>query len=148
MKKEHYRSLVAVYSMVINDRQEILLIRRANTGYRDGYYDMPAGHLEEGETLRQTALRELKEETGLIASEDHLELVEFLHRMSSDRAYLDIFFRVTQWNGEPVIMEPSKCDDIGWFPLGTLPQNIVPHQQQVIQDMTQQCSYREIWEKI
>lgn len=148
MEIERYRSLVAVYVMVINDHQEILLLRRANTGYRDGYFDMPAGHLEEGETLRQAALRELTEETGLVASEDHLEFVELLHRMSSDRVYLDVFFQVKQWKGEPAIMEPSKCDQLGWFSLGALPQNIVPHQQQVIQDRATHGYYREIWEKL
>ncbi len=148
MQNERYRSLVAVYVMVINDREEILLLRRANTGYRNGYYDMPAGHLEENETLRQASLRELKEETGLMASEDHLEFVEILHRMSFDRVYIDIFFRVKQWEGEAVIMEPSKCDHLAWFPLAILPKNIVPHQQQVIQDRAEHCFYREIWEKL
>lgn len=147
MEHEHYRSLVAVYMMVINDRNEILLLRRANTGYRDGFYDMPAGHLEEGETLRQAALRELKEETGLIGSEDDLEFLELLHRMSFDRVYLDVFFQVKHWKGEAAIMEPSKCDHLAWFPLEDLPQNIVPHQHQVIKDRTEHCSYREIWEK-
>lgn len=42
METEHYRSLVAVYAMVLNDQGEILLLRRVNTGYRDGFYDMPA----------------------------------------------------------------------------------------------------------
>ena len=147
METERYRSLVAVYVMAINDQEEILLLRRAHTGYRDGYYDMPAGHLEEGETLRQAALRELKEETGLTASEDQLEFVELLHRMSTDRVYLDIFFQVKQWKGDAIIMEPSKCDHLAWFPLERLPENIVPHQHQVIKDKVEHCPYREIWEK-
>ena len=149
MEKERYRSLVAVYLIAINDRQEILLLRRANTGYRDGYYDMPAGHLEKDETLRQAAIRELKEETGLSASEDDLEFVELIHRMSTnERVYLDVFFQVKRWKGEAAIMEPSKCDDLNWFPLEALPENVVPHQRQVMQDRTEHLSYREIWEKL
>ena len=149
MEKERYRSLVAVYLIAINDRREILLLRRANTGYRDGYYDMPAGHLEKGETLRQSAIRELKEETGLSALEDDLEFVELLHRVSTDeRVYLDVFFQVKQWIGVADIMEPSKCDDLKWFSLEELPQNIVPHQLQVMQDRAEPRFYREIWEKL
>lgn len=147
MEKERYRSLVAVYVVVINDRQEILLLRRANTGYRDGYYDMPAGHLEDSETLRQAALRELKEETGLDASEEDLVFLELLHRFAGERVYLDVFFRAKQWEGNASIMEPSKCDHLAWFPFESLPK-IVPHQVQVIQDRKTNCSYREIWEDL
>ena len=146
METERYRSLVAVYVMAINDQEEILLLRRANTGYRYGYYDMPAGHLEVGETLRQAALRELQEETGLVVSEDQLEFMELLHRMSGDRVYLDVFFQAKEWKGEVCLMEPEKCDHLAWFPLGALPENIVPHQQRVLQDRSEQCAYREIWE--
>jgi 8-oxo-dGTP diphosphatase len=148
MKKARYRSLVAVYVMAINTRQEILLLRRINTGYRDGFYDMPAGHLEEGEMLRQAALREFEEETGLVASEEHLEFVKLLHRVSTDRVYLDVFFQLKEWKGEASIMEPSKCDHMEWFPLKELPKNIVPHQHQVIHDMTQSCPYEEIQENL
>lgn len=147
MHSEHYRSLVAVYVMAINDREEILLLRRTNTGYRDGFYDMPAGHLEEGETLRQAAARELKEETGLDVMEDGLEFVELLHRTSTDRVYLDVFFQVKQWEGDAAIMEPLKCDHLAWFPLSALPEMIVPHQHQVLRDKIEHCTYREIWEK-
>lgn len=147
MQTEHYRSLVAVYVMVVNARNEILLLRRMNTGYRDGFYDMPAGHLEGGETLRQAAARELKEETGLTTSEDDLEFIELLHRTSTDRVYLDVFFQVKQWEGNAEIMEPLKCDDLAWFSLDALPEKIVPHQLQVLKDKVEHCAYREIWEK-
>lgn len=147
MENERYRSLVAVYVMVVNDRHEILLLRRANTGYRDGFYDMPAGHLEDGETLRQAALRELKEETGLVASEEDLDFLELLHRFAGERVYLDVFFRVKQWEGNASITEPSKCDHLAWFPFESLPK-LVPHQVQVIQDRKTNCSYREIWENL
>lgn len=146
MEKQRYRSLVAVYAVVMNERNEILLLRRANTGYRDGYYDLPAGHLEEGETLRQATLRELKEETGLEAHEDDLEFLELLHRFSADRVYLDVFFRVQTWVGEAAIKEPEKCDHLGWFSVDALPEMIVPHHRLVIDDRATKAAYREIVE--
>lgn len=42
--------------------KEILLALRKNTGYRDGKYELPGGHVEEGEDLMQAMVREAKEE--------------------------------------------------------------------------------------
>jgi mutator protein MutT len=134
--EEKYRSLAAVYVMMQNPNGEILLLRRANTGYRDGYYDMPAGHLEADESLKQAAVREVKEETGVDVEQEDLEFIELLHRRSTDnRDYLDVFFRVTKWVGEPRIMEKEKCDDLVWASMESLPDMIVPHQRMVLEDL-------------
>ncbi len=44
---------------------EILLFRRFNTGFGDGQYSFPAGHVEEGESVTATAIREALEEAGI-----------------------------------------------------------------------------------
>ena len=44
---------------------EVLLMRRAGTGFFDGLYSLPGGHVEEGESLRATAVREMREELGI-----------------------------------------------------------------------------------
>ena len=62
-----FAARVAVYIALVNDGR-IFLLRRANTGYRDGEWAMPAGHVESGETPEQAALRELREETGVSAA--------------------------------------------------------------------------------
>ncbi len=142
---DKYRSLVAVYVMMFNEKKELLLARRSNTGYRDGYYDMPAGHLEANETLRQAAVRELREETGIESEVEDLEFVEMLHRKSfDDRVYIDVFFRLTKWRGEPSIQEPEKCDHMAWFPADALPETIVPHQKIVMADRADALPYREV----
>ena len=41
---------------------EILLTLRKNTGYRDGEYELPGGHVEAGEDLMQAMVREAREE--------------------------------------------------------------------------------------
>lgn len=145
MSEEKYRSLAAVYVMMQNPHGEILLLRRANTGYRDGFYDMPAGHLEANESLKQAAVREVKEETGVDVKPEDLEFVELLHRRSTEnRDYLDVFFRVTTWVGEPRIMEPEKCDDLIWASPNALPDMIVPHQRAVLDDLDRGQKFLEI----
>ena len=46
--------------IVINDKNEVLLIH-----HNAGHWDFPKGHVEEGETEVQTAIREVKEETNI-----------------------------------------------------------------------------------
>ncbi len=47
--------------VLFNDKREVLLIRD-----RQGYWCFPKGHVDAGETLEQTALREVEEETGIV----------------------------------------------------------------------------------
>ena len=53
----------------------VLLMRRAGTGFFDGLYSLPGGHVEEGETLRATAVREMREELGIDLAEAGLTVV-------------------------------------------------------------------------
>jgi ADP-ribose pyrophosphatase YjhB (NUDIX family) len=55
-------SVVHVF-MIKND--ELLLMRRWNTGHEDGKYGVPSGRLEGGEEVRSAAVREVKEECGV-----------------------------------------------------------------------------------
>src|SRR5690606_8429956 len=59
--------------LVIRDNK-ILLLRRVNTGWGDGELIMPGGHSEEGETARQTAVRETQEELGLEVEPERFHL--------------------------------------------------------------------------
>lgn len=52
----------AVLYTVIDGVRQYVLVREKN-----GSYGLPKGHVEEGETLAETALREVREETGVIA---------------------------------------------------------------------------------
>ena len=48
-------------AVIINEKKEFLLIRHKN----GGHWDFPKGHKEAGESSKETALREVLEETGL-----------------------------------------------------------------------------------
>ena len=105
---------------------EVLLMRRAGTGCFDGLYSLPGGHVEEGESLRATAVREMREELGIELAEDALAVLGVVHRRS-DTNRIDFFLRAQVWLGSPRIAEPNKCDDLRWFALDALPTAIVPY---------------------
>jgi len=119
---ERLKLKVAVYILLIKENK-ILLGRRFNTGWQDGNYGLPSGHLEENETMIHGLLRETKEETGVDVKSEDAKFVHVMHRKS---IYVDFFFIAKHWIGEPKVMEKDKCDDMQWFPLNDLPKNIVP----------------------
>lgn len=54
---------VVVHVMLTRDDQ-VFLLRRANTGFMDGYFSLPGGHQGSGESVSEAALRGCIEETG------------------------------------------------------------------------------------
>lgn len=50
MADERFRIISGAY-LILQKGEKVLLSRRYNTGYRDGEWGLPAGHLEENETI-------------------------------------------------------------------------------------------------
>lgn len=76
---EHHKVFVAAY-LVLKKDNRIFLMRRANTGYEDGNYGLPAGHLEKGEQPTDAAIREAKEESGVDVLRQNIHCVHVMHR--------------------------------------------------------------------
>jgi 8-oxo-dGTP diphosphatase len=113
---------------------EVLLQLRQNTGYRDDHWSAAAGHVERGETAYDAARREAREETGVEVGS--LTFVTSMQRTAHGDPIderIDFFFTCRTWTGEPRIVEPSKCAALGWFPLGSLPEPVVPHERFVLE---------------
>lgn len=111
----------AVFMVVRDEKGRVLLQRRANTGYMDGYYDFPSGHVEAGEGFATAAVRELAEETSLTADEVNLQL-KHANVNHTNFPYINIVFEVPVWQGTPHILEPDKCDDMQFFAVDALPE--------------------------
>lgn len=125
MNEERFTLRCTVYLFLIKD-SKLFLLRRKNTGWMDGKYGIPAGHLEPDETILQAMIRETKEEAGIEIDLQNLKLVHVMHR-KSNFDYVDLFFTVETWDGEPKLAEKEKADDAQWFSIENLPQNILTH---------------------
>jgi len=142
MPKERFKIVPSVYLILMKDNK-ILLSRRYNTGYFDGYYSFPAGHLDGNETLKQAMVRETKEEIGIVLDPTDLELVHTMNRKIPDNERVDFFFTIKKWQGEPKIMEPDKCDDLSWFETDSLPREVIPYIKQSIDCFLNNTPYSE-----
>lgn len=122
-----FQLVSAVHLFLIKDDQ-ILLLRRINTGYEDGNYSVVAGHLEGGEEVKAAMMREAKEEIGV---EVDPQIVGVMHRHSTDER-IDFFLVAHCWRGQIKNLETDKCDDLRWFPMDQLPDNLIAYVRRAI----------------
>jgi len=101
---------------VVTKQDNILLVKRRFEPSA-GYWSLPGGHLEPGETLEEAVLRELLEETGLVGRNPKLLAVtEYicLNDIGLPKYhYVIIDFLIKDFKGELRLNEES--DDIGFF---------------------------------
>lgn len=134
--------IISVYFLYLRDNK-ILLLRRFNTGYADGKYSLPAGHLDEHESISSAVSREVAEEIGIKSSPIDYELVQVMHRKETDER-LDLFFVNTKIRQRPINNETDRCDDVRWFPLDNLPENTVPYVRRAIKNYKKKVLYDEV----
>ena len=116
---------VTVHLLFFRENQ-ILMLRRFNTGYADGLYSVPAGHLDGGETVLTAGAREAQEEVGVRIEAEDMTITTVMHRIEDDER-VDFFVHVQKWDGEPFNAEPEKCDDMRWVNIDQLPENTVEY---------------------
>jgi 8-oxo-dGTP diphosphatase len=116
------KGLIVDLHLILRQGDRVLLGLRCNTGYSDGMYHLPAGHLEDGETAIAGTIREAREELGVEVDPADLHLVHVMHNQSGR---LSLFFDVARWSGDIVNAEPDKCEVLDWFAADRLPSNMV-----------------------
>ena len=101
------------FGLVVNERNEILMIQRGY-GSRKGQWSLPGGQRDKGESLRRTAVRETREETGIRMSADQMYY-------KSDRHSFEV------WRGKRlgghIRVQRRECLDAKWFQTDMLPHD-------------------------
>jgi 8-oxo-dGTP pyrophosphatase MutT (NUDIX family) len=125
--KQRNKAVPASY-LILEKEGKFLVSRRCNTGYQDGNYQVPAGHVDEGELPSEALIREAKEEIGIELKPADIELVHVAYRPKHDQTgdRVDFFFRAKSWKGEVTNMETDKCDDLRWVSPAEIPKNMNP----------------------
>jgi len=100
------KHIVSAAAVVLNDQNEILLIRGPKRGW-----EMPGGQVEEGESLKDAAIRETKEESGI-----DIEIIKFCGIFQNvTGSIVNTLFLGKVVGGEPKTSPESL--DVGFFPV-------------------------------
>ena len=140
--EERYKSVICVdllVKRVVNNQEYVLLMKRKNTGYNDGEYELLGGHLEADEDLFDAMIREAKEELLIDLKRDDIKLIHLLHHYNGDR--LNFIFETDGTNLNPQIGEEDKCEKLEWFKINELPNETTYKVKQIINNIINNKNY-------
>jgi 8-oxo-dGTP pyrophosphatase MutT (NUDIX family) len=100
-----------VCGLLVRSGRVLLVHRNQLKRWAPNRWDLPGGHVEDGESDVTAVIRELKEELGVDASESQVHRVAQLQGDSYD---LRIFV-VRAWSGDPENCATNEHDDLNWF---------------------------------
>jgi 8-oxo-dGTP diphosphatase len=112
------RTVIKVSAAVIERDGKILVGQRRRNDTHALRWEFPGGKVERGETPTQALVRELREELGIEALMA-TEIVRYEHRYPKRSSILLIFYRVTEFTGEP---QNLAFEQIAWYPVEQLPK--------------------------
>ena len=147
MKKKDYKfnkNIVAAF-LLLKKGNQVLLLKRQNTGYGDGKYGLVSGHVEAGESFQKAIIREAQEEANIVIKEEDILQTHIQHRKSLDdrSERVDAYFLVEKWQGKIKNTEPHKCSELKWFSLDKLPSNTIKAVRSAIDNILKQIPYSE-----
>ncbi|MBM6618816.1 NUDIX hydrolase [Bacillus suaedaesalsae] len=100
------KHIVSAAAIVLNEKNELLLIKGPRRGW-----EMPGGQVEEGESLRDAAVRETKEESGI-----DIEVTKFCGIFQNvNRSICNTLFLARAVGGELTTTPESL--EVGFFPI-------------------------------
>jgi 8-oxo-dGTP diphosphatase len=127
--------VVAKAAVFRNDR--ILLLHRATTASDPGTWDLPGGHVEEGETLTRAARREIREETGLsirLGKMYYADVFGSFSKRGKIRPTVGVYFHCVSASPRVPHLDPAEHADFAWVGLSDLRSYpTVPHLHRAVQ---------------
>ncbi len=151
---ERFKTPSAAILLLLSEKdgvKRVLLQRRQNTGFADGLWDFScSGHVEHGESLSEAAVREAKEELGIIIGPEKVKFAALVHKYERERdlTYYNGYFICDEFDGVPRICESNKCSELRWFDFNGLPSDLIDDRKKVAEAISKGVHYIEYgWEK-
>jgi 8-oxo-dGTP diphosphatase len=131
MKKYTGKTATAI---ILFPQNKILLVKRDTVPFK-GYWALPGGRMDTGETVEQTIVREVKEETGLDVKITR-KIGAYREQGVKDNVEYDYYptcFLVEKVGGE-IKKQESEIQEINLFALSDLPEPLAFEHNQMIKD--------------
>lgn len=133
--------------VIFRKNGKMAFLLRSNTNWMNGRYALPAGKVEEDESIEAAAIREAKEEVGVDIKPENLKHVLTVYRkdlVGRDGTWLDVLFEATEWEGELYNAEPEVHGELAWFEPENLPENTTPYTPFFIEQIKAGNAYAEL----
>jgi len=97
-------------------------------------WSLPKGHIEEGETPEQAAIREVAEETGITSSiTKSLGVIDFWFMAGGKRIHKTVHHFMFTETGGTLLAQESEVDEVSWFPLSEIVERLAyPDEKKLI----------------
>lgn len=116
---------IGTFALIFDDAGRILIGLRRDANW----WNLPGGGMEVGETVEQTVIREVREETGLEVEVERL--VGVYSKPQKQEVVLTFLCRIT---GGTLLASSEENRENHYFPTDALPQNLLPKHRQRIED--------------
>lgn len=131
-------------SLIIRKDDKILLLKRSKHKICGGLYAFPGGGVDGNEPVTVATIREAQEEVGIVVDFVDLQCKHVMHfTRKNDVEYINFFFEVSRWQGQLENKEVHNCDEIAWFDVHNLPENMLPSHRYVLNTMKDTMQFSE-----
>ena len=105
--------------MICDGKGNVLVQNKTNHPFWHGW-NFPGGHVEEGEYVTPSVIREMEEETGLVIQNPKLCGIKEFHKSADGKRYIVFLYVAHQFSGE---LKPSVEGEVFWYPVAKLAQS-------------------------
>jgi 8-oxo-dGTP diphosphatase len=120
--QENLRARVAAGAAIFRGDQ-ILLLHRSSLASNPGAWDLPGGHVENGESLARAARREVKEETGFdikVGPLFHAEVFGTISKRGKIRPTVGVYFHCEAPTRKPPVLDDEEHTEFAWVRISDL----------------------------
>ena len=105
--------------MICDGNGNVLVQNKKNNPVWHGW-NFPGGHVEKGEYVTPSVIREMQEETGLLIENPRLCGIKEFHKAKDGKRYIVFLYTANQFSGE---LKASAEGEVFWYPLSQLAQS-------------------------